>query len=230
MSILHELVLEALLGPVGAASCRYVHLLDEVERTCDRVLVIDGGVIVAQGTVEELRGPDQGLEVVVDGDPSALLDELPPERLRSFATDDEHYRLIMKMRHESAVLVPLIARGRTLGVLTLSRFQGARQYDQDDVELAGEVARRAALALDNARLFSDVQRTEAQLEAVLGNIAEGRTMLELVNLPQQRSFGRAKLETLPAYCRSCDVRFACNGGCPKDRFIAAPDGEPVRIP
>ncbi len=52
------------------------HLLDEVERTCDRVLVIDGGVIVAQGTIDELRGPDQGLEVVVDGDPEPLLAEL----------------------------------------------------------------------------------------------------------------------------------------------------------
>ena len=61
---------------------------------------------------------------------------------------------------------------------------------------------------------------------LLGNIAEGRTMLELVNLPQQRAFGQAKLDTLPAYCRACDVRFACNGGCPKDRFIATPDGEP----
>ena len=45
-------------------------------------------------------------------------------------------------------------------------------------------------------------------------------------VPQQRAFGRAKLDTLPAYCRSCDVRFACNGGCPKDRFITTPDGEP----
>ncbi len=57
---------------------------------------------------------------------------------------------------------------------------------------------------------------------LLGNIAEGRTMLELVNLPQQRAFGQAKLDTLPEYCRSCDVRFACNGGCPKDRFITHP--------
>jgi uncharacterized protein len=61
---------------------------------------------------------------------------------------------------------------------------------------------------------------------LLGNIADGRTMLELVNLPQQRAFGQAKLDTLPAYCRSCDVRFACNGGCPKDRFTTTPDGEP----
>jgi uncharacterized protein len=62
---------------------------------------------------------------------------------------------------------------------------------------------------------------------LLGSIAPGgRTLLELVDLPQQRAFGRAKLESLPAYCRSCEVRFACNGGCPKDRFISTPDGEP----
>jgi uncharacterized protein len=43
---------------------------------------------------------------------------------------------------------------------------------------------------------------------------------------QQRQFGLAKRDTLPAYCRGCDVRFACHGGCPKDRFIETPDGEP----
>jgi len=52
------------------------HLLDEVERTCDRVVVLDGGRIVAEGTLEEMRGPDRGLEVVVDGDPAALVAEL----------------------------------------------------------------------------------------------------------------------------------------------------------
>ena len=61
---------------------------------------------------------------------------------------------------------------------------------------------------------------------LLGNIADGRTLLQLVDSPQQRAFGQAKLDTLPGYCRSCDVRFACNGGCPKDRFLHTPDGEP----
>jgi uncharacterized protein len=61
---------------------------------------------------------------------------------------------------------------------------------------------------------------------LLGNITQGRTMLQLVESPQQRAFGQAKEDTLPAYCRSCDVRFACNGGCPKDRFLTTPDGEP----
>jgi uncharacterized protein len=60
---------------------------------------------------------------------------------------------------------------------------------------------------------------------LLGNIGD-RHLLELVASPRQRQFGRDKRDTLPAYCRSCDVRFACHGGCPKDRFIATPAGEP----
>ncbi len=61
---------------------------------------------------------------------------------------------------------------------------------------------------------------------LLGNISGGRRLLDLVGSPRQLAFGKAKLDTLPRYCRSCDVRFACNGGCPKDRFVTTPDGEP----
>ncbi|MEI6361834.1 MAG: anaerobic sulfatase maturase [Actinomycetes bacterium] len=60
---------------------------------------------------------------------------------------------------------------------------------------------------------------------LLGNITQGRTLLQLVDSPRQRAFGQAKADTLPAYCRRCDVRFACNGGCPKDRFLTTEDGE-----
>ena len=58
----------------------------------------------------------------------------------------------------------------------------------------------------------------------LGNIAEHH-LLDLVESEQQQAFGRAKRDTLPRYCRECDVRFACHGGCPKDRFTSTPDGE-----
>ena len=51
-------------------------------------------------------------------------------------------------------------------------------------------------------------------------------MLEMVSSPQQRPFGQDKLDTLTQYCLDCDVRFACNGGCPKDRFATSPYGEP----
>ena len=59
----------------------------------------------------------------------------------------------------------------------------------------------------------------------LGNVRE-TPLLELLESPAQESFGRAKQETLPHYCRVCHVRNMCNGGCPKDRIIRTPDGEP----
>ncbi|MGZ8631822.1 MAG: anaerobic sulfatase maturase [Actinomycetota bacterium] len=59
----------------------------------------------------------------------------------------------------------------------------------------------------------------------LGNIRESR-MIDLIVLPRQQEFGRAKRDTLPRFCLECDVRFACHGGCPKDRFTSTPDGDP----
>lgn len=59
----------------------------------------------------------------------------------------------------------------------------------------------------------------------LGNILK-QPLAALVTSPRQRRFGQNKKDTLPRYCRECDVRFGCNGGCPKHRFIRAPDGEP----
>jgi len=59
----------------------------------------------------------------------------------------------------------------------------------------------------------------------LGNIME-IPLESLVGSPQQQRFGDAKESTLPTYCRECDVRFACNGECPKHRFLTTPEGEP----
>ena len=59
----------------------------------------------------------------------------------------------------------------------------------------------------------------------LGNIAD-KPLVDLVNSAQQRWFGADKQTSLPKYCRECDVRFACHGGCPKDRFVSTPDGDP----
>lgn len=58
----------------------------------------------------------------------------------------------------------------------------------------------------------------------LGNIIE-TPLLELLESPRQRAFGRAKLDSLPRYCRECEVRAMCNGGCPKNRFIPTSEGE-----
>ena len=79
------------------------------------------------------------------------------------------------------------------------------------------------LALEhNGDLYSCDHYVEPKY--LLGNIQEEH-MLELVSSDQQVKFGLDKRETLPKYCLDCDVRFACHGECPKNRFIKTPSGE-----
>ena len=59
----------------------------------------------------------------------------------------------------------------------------------------------------------------------LGNIGKNK-LIDLVSSHKQYQFGMEKDKSLPAYCQDCDVRFACNGGCPKNRIKNTPDGEP----
>ncbi|MBN2305571.1 MAG: anaerobic sulfatase maturase [Anaerolineae bacterium] len=59
----------------------------------------------------------------------------------------------------------------------------------------------------------------------LGNMQE-IPLVELAGSPPQRAFGLAKRDALPKFCRDCAVRFVCNGGCPKNRILTTPDGEP----
>lgn len=58
----------------------------------------------------------------------------------------------------------------------------------------------------------------------VGNIKE-QAMAAMVDSAFQKGFGKAKKSTLPKYCRECEVRFACNGGCPKQRFLVTPEDE-----
>jgi uncharacterized protein len=81
-----------------------------------------------------------------------------------------------------------------------------------------------ALALEhNGDVYSCDHFVEPKY--LLGNI-NTESLIDLVASPRQRRFGEDKRDTLPRYCRECDVRFACHGECPKNRFIATPDGEP----
>jgi uncharacterized protein len=80
-----------------------------------------------------------------------------------------------------------------------------------------------ALAMEhNGDLYSCDHYVEP--DYLLGNIAE-TPMISLINSDKQKAFGEAKRDTLPQYCRDCEVRFACHGGCPRNRFIKTPDGD-----
>jgi uncharacterized protein len=81
-----------------------------------------------------------------------------------------------------------------------------------------------ALALEhNGDLYSCDHYVEPEYR--LGNIRQ-TPMIELVASEKQRAFGQDKLNSLPKYCRDCNVLFACYGECPRNRFITTPDGEP----
>jgi uncharacterized protein len=81
-----------------------------------------------------------------------------------------------------------------------------------------------ALALEhNGDLFSCDHFVTP--EHRLGNLMDV-PLVKMVDSPRQQRFGQAKRDALPAYCKTCDIRFACNGGCPKNRFALTPEGEP----
>lgn len=99
-----------------------------------------------------------------------LYSEIPQQMLDAGARDDEHRRIINEIGIKSAIVVPLIARGRTLGAMTLVAAESGRRYNQADLEFASELARRAALAVDNARLHR--AESEARRAAEAANLAK----------------------------------------------------------
>ncbi|HEX6304959.1 MAG TPA: PAS domain S-box protein [Anaerolineales bacterium] len=103
-------------------------------------------------------------QVIRSGNP-ALFPEVPENLIEEVAQDGDHYRILRQLGMKSAVLLPLVAREQVLGVMTLIWSESGRRYSQADVELAQELARRAAIAIDNARLYHRAQQLNEELEA-----------------------------------------------------------------
>ncbi|MCU1280727.1 MAG: Sensory box histidine kinase, partial [bacterium] len=88
---------------------------------------------------------------------SELYADIPDELLVQLISDREQLRVMRDLGLRSALTVPLTARGRTLGALTLIWAESGRRYGADDVPLMEELGRRAGLAVDNARLYDEAQ-------------------------------------------------------------------------
>lgn len=95
-------------------------------------------------------------QVLRTGEPE-IYREVPEELIRASARDEEHLRISLELGLRSALLVPLVARGRVLGAITLVYAESGRRYDDLDLEIAQEIASRAANAVDNARLYGEAQ-------------------------------------------------------------------------
>ena len=95
---------------------------------------------------------------------SALLVADARERLSDLAEDERHRALLERLGPRSMMVVPIVSRERTLGVMSLLSTTSGRVFARDDLDLAEELGRRAALAVDNARLYRASQDARAGAE------------------------------------------------------------------
>ena len=102
--------------------------------------------------------------VLRTGEPE-IYREISDEMLVASARDAEHLRITRELGLRSALVVPLSAAGQTFGALTLVSAESRRRYTSDDLSLASELARRAALAIDQARLYAAASGARAEAEA-----------------------------------------------------------------
>jgi signal transduction histidine kinase len=110
------------------------------------------------------EAPPGAVHVLRSGRPE-FYPEASEDLLAAIARDAEQIELVRSLGIKSAMIVPLVTRGHTLGTITLVvSAESGRQYTEADLALAEELARRAALAVDNARLYAEAQQLNAELE------------------------------------------------------------------
>jgi PAS domain S-box-containing protein len=176
----HEAELKLLdeTNSVLAASLDYEATVERVARMvsskfadwCFVDLVMDGEVrqlAVAHADPElarwarEFRGRARpradapgGVREVIDTGKPRLVAHVTEERIRSLAQDEEHLENLRRIGATSVVIVPLSARGRSIGAMSMLRTGTRRHFDERDMNLANELARRVAASIDNAQLYA----------------------------------------------------------------------------
>jgi PAS domain S-box-containing protein len=107
-----------------------------------------------------------GVGYVIRSGRSELVTEISDEALASASVDEEQLRLLRELGLRSRMIVPLVSTGgRTLGAMTFAYGASARTYTPDDLELAEELGRRCATAIENAALYASVQRAREASDA-----------------------------------------------------------------
>ncbi len=124
--------------------------------------------------------------VLRTGEPE-LLREVPDDLLVEVARDPEHLEILRALGLRSAIIAPLVARGRTLGILSVSTTRTPRSYGEQDLALVTELARRVALALDNARLHSATEKQLAELMNAEDELERKQERIEALNDRLRRS-------------------------------------------
>jgi signal transduction histidine kinase len=158
------------------ADCCLVDVLDEAGKL-KRVVACPPGPAVSSGEheldiheVEQGAGPHPTMEAVYNGKPE-LFPTISNSELAQLAGSAEYLKPLFDVEPKSLIRVPLTLRGNALGMLSLIVVGSHRSYEQDDLALAVEFARRCALALDNALLYRKVEQALHAREDLLASVS-----------------------------------------------------------
>ncbi len=157
-----------------------------------------------------------------------IVPEVTPSLLEKIAQDAEHLRMIRELGPTSFMVVPLLSHGRILGAIFFAAAGSGRRYGQEDVTLAEDLARRAALAVDNAQAYrreaaarAEAEQRAAELDATLAAVPNGLAIYgphaEIIrlNAAAERILGFSAAErALPLAERAAALRVELPGGKP----------------
>ena len=199
--------LERLVVPEIADWCA-IHLVDE-DGVVERIDVAhrDPARVAFALEFQNRYPPDperSAVNQVLRTGEGLLIPQVTDEMLVAGAVSDEHLRDLRELGMQSVITVPMRARGRSLGAMTLITEVGGRVYDEGWLRLAESVAALAALAVDNTRLYGELEHSRSHFESILGSIPEGITVqsddgrLVYVNDAAAHSMGFASADAMLA--------------------------------
>ncbi|HEV3312670.1 MAG TPA: ATP-binding protein [Chloroflexota bacterium] len=198
------------------------HVLDIAHVDPKRVAnVIDIGRRVPYDPNAKYGAP----RVIRTGEPE-LFEEIAAEMLEEAAPDPETLQAIRGLGLLSSMTVPLVARGKVLGAISLVTAESGRRFDKQDLALGMELARRAALAVDNAQLYREALRSNAELQGILAQmtdpviVADAAGIVTFANDAANQVFGRISIGAPVALARPASTYFTLEGDpIPPDEMV-----------
>jgi PAS domain S-box-containing protein len=159
-----------------------IHVVDEDEAIVEVALAHhDPSQVTFMRELQERYPPDPaattGAPAVIRRGEAELMPEIPADLLEGSARDELHLDLIRQLGLSSYLCVPLVGRQRVLGAITLVSSSSGRRFGVDDLKLAEELARRAAMAIETAQLYRETEE-RAQAARVLASIGDGVLLVD----------------------------------------------------
>ena len=189
-------------------------IVDVVDGTEIRRVAVAADDEPKQRALEELRerypptweSPQPAARALREGAP-VIFEEFDGDRLEETVRDEGHLTIMRVLDPRSALAMPLVARGEKLGAITFAWSQTRRSYSERDLPLMEDLAARAALAIDNARLYARERATGDQLAF----LAEMSSVLAS-SLDYETTLGNVAQLIVPSYADWCAVDVVADDG------------------